>query len=120
NGGHSHAAQEAQFGEAVLHGGVTGQVTGLVFLVGDAVDIAGDGLGADVGRGHIHADEVDVGVLLRGPGQRGSVQVTDADNGVGAVVDRVADQGLAPLVVVVAGQIVLNGNAVGLAESLDG
>src|SRR5699024_6900219 len=67
NGGDRHAAQEAQLGEAILHSGVTGQVAGLLFLVGDAVDVLGDGLGADVGRGHIHADEVDIGVFLGSP-----------------------------------------------------
>src|SRR5699024_2088710 len=68
DGGHSLAAQEAQLGEAVLDGGVTGQVAGLLLFKGDAVNVGGDLLGADVGRGDVHADEVDVGVLGGSPG----------------------------------------------------
>src|SRR5699024_2575466 len=81
NGGHSLAAEEAELGEAVLNGGVTGQVTGLLFFEGDAVDVGGDLLGADIAGGDVNADDVDVGVFLSRPGDGGTVQVADADDG---------------------------------------
>src|SRR5699024_6688406 len=121
NGGHSLAAEEAELGEAVLNGGVTGQVTGLLFFEGDAVDVGGDLLGADIAGGDVNADDVDVGVFLSLPGDGGTVQVADADDGVVAIVDRVADQGLAVFVRrIVRRQIVVDFHAVGLTVSLDG
>src|SRR5699024_12390105 len=66
------AAEEAELGEAVLNGGVTGQVTGLLLFEGDAVDVGGDLLGADIAGGDVNADDVDVGVFLSRPGDGGT------------------------------------------------
>ena len=114
-------------GEAVLGDGVAGQVASLLFLKGDAVAVGGDGVGADVGLGHVDGDEADVGVLLGSPCQRSAVQVADADDGVGAVVDSLTDHGLAVLigsvglgdvVLAVVAHVVLDSGPAGLVEAL--
>src|SRR5699024_8008393 len=127
DGGHSHAAQEAQVGEAVLGDGVACQVACLLLLEGDAVAVGGDGVGADVGLGHVDGDEAGVGVLLGSPCQGSAVQVADADDGVGTVVDGLADHGLAVLiggiglgdvVLAVVAHVVLDSSPAGLVEAL--
>ena len=90
--------RKAQVGEAVLGDGVACQIACLLLLEGDAVAVGGDGVGADVGLGHVDGDEAGVGVLLGSPCQGSAVQVADADDGVGAVVDGLADHGLAVLI----------------------
>ena len=127
DGGNSHAAQEAQLGEAVLGDGVACQIACLLLLEGDAVAVGGDGVGADVGLGHVDGDEADVGVLLGSPGQGSAVQVAHADHGVSAVVDSLADHGLAVLigsvclgdvVLAVVAHVVLDSGPAGLVEAL--
>ena len=109
-------------GEAVLGDGVACQVAGLLFLEGDAVAVGGDGVGADVSLGHVNGDEADVGVLLGSPGQGSAVQVADADDGVGAVVDGLTDHGLAVLIgsvgLAVVAHVVLDSGPAGLVEAL--
>ena len=127
DGGDGDAAQEAQLGEAVFGDGIACQVACLLLLEGDAVAVGGDGVGADIGLGHIDGDEADVGVLLSSPGQGCAVQVAHADNGVGAVADGTADHGLALLigsvglgdvVLAVFAQVVLDGSPACLVEAL--
>src|SRR5699024_10204465 len=66
--GAAAAAGEAQLGEAVLHGGVAGQVTGLLLLEGDAGHI-GQNVAAFVAQGiAVHKDELGVGVGNGGAG----------------------------------------------------
>ena len=114
-------------GEAVLGDGVACQVACLLLLEGDAVAVGGDGVGADVGLGHVDGDEAGVGVLLGSPCQGSAVQVADADDGVGAVVDGLADHGLAVLiggvglgdvVLAVLAHVVLDGGPACLVEAL--
>ena len=93
-----HAAEEAQLGLAVLGDRVTGQVTCLLFLEGDAVAVCGDGIGADIALGHVNSDELDIRVLISSPSQRSTVQVADADDHISAVVDSLTDHGLAVLI----------------------
>ena len=96
--GHSHAAQEAQLGLAVLGDRVAGQVACLLFLEGDAVAVGGDGIGADIALGHVNSDELDIRVLISSPSQRSTVQVADADDHVCTVVDSLTDHGLTILI----------------------
>ena len=96
--GHCHAAQEAQLGLAVLGDRVTGQVTCLLFLEGDAVAVCGDGIRADIALGHVNSDELDIRVLISSPSQRSTVQVADADDHVCTVVDSLTDHGLTILI----------------------
>ena len=114
-------------GVAVLGDGVACQVACLLLLEGDAVAVGGDGVGADVGLGHVNSDEAGVGVLLGSPCQGSAVQVADAHDGVGAVVDSLADHGLAVLiggvglgdvVLAVVAHVVLDGGPAGLVEAL--
>ena len=98
NGGHSHAAQEAQLGVAILDNGVACQIACLLLLEGDAVAVGGDGIGADIALSHIDGDELDIGILVSSPCQRSAVQVADADDHISAVVDSLTDHGLAVLI----------------------
>ena len=122
NGGHRHAAQEAQLGEAVLDSCIASQVAGFFFLKGHAEHVFGDGavLRVDIKAVHINCDEVNIRILGGSPSQSRTIQVTNAYDGVCALGDSLTDQGLAVFIAsVLAGrQVVVVLDAVLIAVAL--
>ena len=123
NGGHRHAAQEAQLGEAVLDSCIASQVAGFFFLKGHAEHVFGDGavLRVDIKAVHINCDEVNIRILGGSPSQSRTIQVTNAYDGVCAIGDSLTDQGLAVFIAsVLAGrQVVVVLDAVLIAVALN-
>src|SRR5699024_6125645 len=120
--GAAAAAGEAQLGEAVHHGGVAGQITGLLLHEGDTGHVGQDvalhlGIGVVIQGVTVDEDELGVGEVNGSLTQSGLLQVTGTDDHVGAGVH----SGLHSLVAVVIGGLIAAGGLVILvAQAIGG
>src|SRR5699024_5823466 len=105
--GAATAAGEAQLSEAFHHGGIAGEVTGLLFLEGDAGHVGQDvalhvGIGIVIQGITVDEDELHVGEVDGSSLQGGFLEVAGADHGGGTGVHG----GLHGVVAVIVGSLV--------------
>ncbi len=107
-------------GVAQLHGGVAGHVAAQLFLIHGAVDVAGQGVVAQVALAHVQGDEGHVGVLLSHLGDGLTEGVAGHHDDVVALVGGGLYHGHTLGGGVTGGLVVVERYAVGVAVSLAG